>query len=87
MQDGKLTSTTGELAGSVLDMASAVRNCVQHVQVSLPEALKMASLYPAKYIGLPAGWGQLVIGSPANFVELNNQQQVISTWIGGAQLF
>ncbi|MBB1448614.1 N-acetylglucosamine-6-phosphate deacetylase [Pseudoalteromonas sp. SG41-6] len=87
LQDGKLTSTTGELAGSVLDMASAVRNCVQHVQVSLPEALKMASLYPAKYIGLPAGWGQLVIGSPANFVELNNQQQVISTWIGGAQLF
>lgn len=87
LHNGKLTSTTGELAGSVLDMATAVRNCVNYLHVPLSEALKMASLYPAKYIGLPAQYGRLVVGSRADFVEFNDQQQVTSTWIGGAQLF
>ena len=87
LHDGKLTSTTGELAGSVLDMATAVRNCVNYLHVPFSEALKMASVYPAKYIGLPAQYGRLVVGSRADFVELNDQQQVTSTWIGGAQLF
>ncbi|AUL75364.1 N-acetylglucosamine-6-phosphate deacetylase [Pseudoalteromonas sp. 13-15] len=87
LNQGKLTSTTGELAGSVLDMATAVKNSVEHLQLPLSEALKMASLYPAQYINLPTTNGRLIVGSPANFVQLDTNQQVISTWIGGEQLF
>ena len=87
LNQGKLTSTTGELAGSVLDMATAVKNSVEHLQLPLSEALKMASLYPAQYINLPTTHGRLIVGSPANFVQLDTNQQVISTWIGGEQLF
>lgn len=86
LENGKLTSTTGELAGSALDMATAVRNTVTHLKQPLAQALKMASLYPAQYLKLPATHGRLILGSPADFVQLNTQQQVISTWIGGAQV-
>ena len=86
LENGKLTSTTGELAGSALDMATAVRNTVTHLKQPLAQALKMASLYPAQYLKLPATHGRLILGSPADFVQLNTQQQVISTWIGGARV-
>jgi N-acetylglucosamine-6-phosphate deacetylase len=52
LDNGKLTSTTGELAGSALDMATAVRNTVTHLKQPLAQALNMASLYPAQYLQL-----------------------------------
>ena len=42
----------GTLAGAVLDMASAVRNCVQLLQVPLTHALRFASAEPAEFLGL-----------------------------------
>ncbi|MBS7564336.1 N-acetylglucosamine-6-phosphate deacetylase [Mucilaginibacter sp. Bleaf8] len=38
----------GTLSGSALTLLKAVQNCVQHVGVTLPEAVNMASLYPAQ---------------------------------------
>ena len=48
-RDGKLTTEDGTLAGSDLDMAGAVRNAVSRLGVSLPDALRMASLNPATF--------------------------------------
>ncbi len=45
--EGKCTNEAGTLAGSALDMASAVRNTVAMLGVDLAEALRMASQYPA----------------------------------------
>lgn len=86
LSNGKLTSTTGELAGSVLDMATAVRNSVEFLQVPLDEALRMASQYPANYINVK-NKGRLAINCQADFVELNDQQQVLSTWINGKKVY
>lgn len=80
--DGKLTSTTGELAGSVLDMASAVRNTKEFLSVNYQQALKMASTYPANYID-NQHIGGIEVGCDADFVELDDKVQVLSTWIGG----
>ncbi|HJW47054.1 MAG TPA: N-acetylglucosamine-6-phosphate deacetylase, partial [Lysobacter sp.] len=44
-RDGKCTTADGTLAGSALDMASAVRNTVK-LGVPLEEACRMASAYP-----------------------------------------
>ncbi len=87
LHDGKLTSTTGELAGSVLDMATAVRKTHLHVNIPLDECLRMASLYPANYLQNPSITGQLCIGDTANFVELDDDLQVISTWINGQAVY
>ncbi|MEZ7277294.1 N-acetylglucosamine-6-phosphate deacetylase [Pseudoalteromonas sp. 68 DY56-GL68] len=78
----RLNSTTGELAGSVLDMASAVRNTVNTLDVSLAESLRMASLYPAQYLGLNKK-GRLVNGFDADFVVLDEHQYVKATYIAG----
>ncbi len=87
LQDGKLTSTTGELAGSVLDMATAVKNTHQGVNVPLDESIRMASLYPATYIGLNENYGHLDNGTMANMVEFDNSFNVKRTWIAGCQVY
>ncbi len=91
LSDGKLTSTTGELAGSVLDMATAVRNTHQGLHIPLDEALRMASQYPAHYLYAQNEKnnliGALAIGKQADFVVLNEQLEVQQTWIAGLPVF
>ncbi|MBV9553163.1 MAG: N-acetylglucosamine-6-phosphate deacetylase, partial [Alphaproteobacteria bacterium] len=48
---GALRDASGRLAGSALDMASAVRNCVRLLGMPLVEALRMASAAPAAALG------------------------------------
>ncbi|WP_440053296.1 N-acetylglucosamine-6-phosphate deacetylase [Pseudoalteromonas sp. T1lg65] len=80
----RLNSTTGELAGSVLDMASAVRNTVNTLDVSLAESLRMAARYPAEYLGLQ-NKGHLQQGADADFVVLDEKLSVVNTFIAGIQ--
>ena len=49
-KDGMLTTADGTLAGSDLDMASAVRNTVRHLGLPLEAALHMASRAPAEFL-------------------------------------
>ncbi|PCO05454.1 N-acetylglucosamine-6-phosphate deacetylase [Microbulbifer flavimaris] len=81
----KLTSTTGELAGSHLDMISAVRNTHRWCGVDLFEALRMASLYPARFLGYEGGC--VTEGGPADLILLNDELQVQKTWISGREVF
>ncbi|MBA6348150.1 MULTISPECIES: N-acetylglucosamine-6-phosphate deacetylase [unclassified Colwellia] len=87
LKNGKLTSTTGELAGSVLNMAQAVANTHLGLRLPLDEALRMASKYPANYIKQSDIRGSLTIGSQADFVELNDNFTVKSTWISGQAIY
>ncbi|UYZ57533.1 N-acetylglucosamine-6-phosphate deacetylase [Hymenobacter latericus] len=56
----------GTLAGSALTMLQAVRNCVQHAGLSLAESLRMASLYPARVLGLENHLGLIAPGYEAS---------------------
>ncbi|GHA36239.1 N-acetylglucosamine-6-phosphate deacetylase [Devosia pacifica] len=84
--NGALRLADGTLAGADLDMIDAVAFMHREIGLGLEEALKMASFYPAQAIGLE-GHGQLIKGSPANFVQLSSDLAVRSTVIGGEQLF
>lgn len=86
LNDGKLTSTTGELAGSVLTMIQAVKNTVTKLNQPLDEAIRMASNYPADFIDAQLH-GALVVGKRADFVVLDPEQNVQSTWIAGTKIF
>ena len=81
---GLLTVPDGTLAGSVLDMAQAVRNTFVWLDVPLDEAVRMASTYPAEFIGLGATHGRIAPGYVADLVALDDQLQVVATWIGGS---
>jgi N-acetylglucosamine-6-phosphate deacetylase len=85
VEEGKLTSTTGELAGSSLDMATAVKNTHEKLNIPLDESIRMASLYPAQYLyaGNELVRGQLKVGQQADFVVLANDLSVKETWIAG----
>lgn len=82
-QDGKLTTREGTLAGSDLDMASAVRNAVDRLGLSLPRALSMASLAPARFLRLDHELGRIAVGYRADLVLLDDSLNVRQTWIDG----
>lgn len=88
VNNGKLTSTTGELAGSSLDMASAVKNTHEGLGISLDEAIRMGSLYPAQYLyqGQEVIRGELRQGKQADMAVLNDDLTVKETWISGQKI-
>ena len=83
-RDGRLTTADGTLAGSDLDMASAVRNAVGHLGLGLAAALRMASLGPAIALRLQDELGMIAPGYRANLVLLDQDLRVKRTWIDGA---
>ncbi len=82
---GCLRLADGRLAGSLLDMGQAVRNCVMHAGIPLADALAMASAYPADFLGLGESRGRLAPGLRADLVWLDDNLRVRATWIGGAR--
>jgi len=82
-RDGKLTTEDGTIAGSDLDMASAVRNTVTALGLPLEAALHMASRAPAEFLGLDDELGRIAPGYRANLVLLDDGLKVRETWIDG----
>jgi N-acetylglucosamine-6-phosphate deacetylase len=82
-RDGMCTNAAGVLAGSALDMLTAVRNTVAMLRVPLAEALRMASAYPAAFLGLDLSHGHIAAGYAADFVILDDELNIHATWIGG----
>jgi N-acetylglucosamine-6-phosphate deacetylase len=80
---GVCTAPDGTLAGSDLDMASAVRNAMRFMGVTLAEAVTMASRNPAAFLGLADEIGTIGTGRRANFVLVDDAHQVVQTWIDG----
>jgi len=84
LADGRLTTEGGALAGAHLDMASAVRNAVRLAHVPLEDALRAASLTPARFLGLDNERGSLVPGARADLVALTQELTVVATWVDGS---
>jgi N-acetylglucosamine-6-phosphate deacetylase len=84
-RDGVVRNATGTLAGSALDMATAVRNSVRILGLPLEEAARMASAYPAEFLGLGDRYGRIAPGYHADLVALDADLQVVATWIDGSQ--
>jgi N-acetylglucosamine-6-phosphate deacetylase len=73
----------GTLAGTALDMASAVRNAVSLLGLDIVEAARMASEYPAEFLGLGSELGRIAPGYRANLVLMDDELNVQKTWIDG----
>lgn len=83
-QQGRLLLDDGTLAGADLTMDQAVRYAVRALDVSLGEALRMASLYPAQFLRLDGTRGRLAPGFAADLVHLDDGLAVTRSWIAGA---
>jgi N-acetylglucosamine-6-phosphate deacetylase len=82
-RDGLCVNANGTLAGSALDMATAVRNTVEMLRVPLAEAARMASEYPAAFLGIGDRRGRIAAGCAADLVAFDERVAVHATWIGG----
>jgi N-acetylglucosamine-6-phosphate deacetylase len=83
LAEGRLSTESGILAGAHLDMATAVRNAVELAQLPLEDALRAASLTPARFLGVENERGALVSGARADLVALSDDLRVVATWLGG----
>jgi N-acetylglucosamine-6-phosphate deacetylase len=76
-KEDRFVLPTGTLSGSALTMMKAVKNCVEHADIDLEEALRMASLYPAKVLGIDDKTGIIQRNYEASFVVFDNELNVI----------
>ena len=81
--DGICRDENGTLAGTTLDMAAAVRNAVTLLGLGIAEAARMASEYPAEFLGLGGELGRIAPGYRANLVLMDTEFKVQRTWIEG----
>jgi len=81
--DGVCVDEHGTLAGTALDMGLAVRNAVAMLGLPPAGAVRMASEYPAHFLGLGATHGLLAPGYRADLVIADEGYNVLETWIGG----
>lgn len=82
-RDGLCVDENGTLSGSALTMIEAVQNSVEHVGIALDEALRMASLYPARAMGVERQLGSIEAGKIANLTVFTRNFKIIKTFVNG----
>ena len=82
--NGRCIDRSGTLAGSVLDMASAVQRASELMRVDRAVAVRMASSTPASVLGLEHERGHIAAGYRADLVLLSSEGAVREVWVAGA---
>jgi N-acetylglucosamine-6-phosphate deacetylase len=80
---GQLLDEMGRLAGSHTDIGTAVRNSLELLGLTLPEAVHMATRNPATFLGLDHEIGRIGRGCRANLALTDDKLNVVETWIDG----
>ncbi|MFB4272230.1 N-acetylglucosamine-6-phosphate deacetylase [Nonomuraea sp. GTA35] len=66
----------GSIAGSTLTMDVAFRRGVQELGMSLPDAVQVTSLTPARLLGLAGSIGSIAVGKAADLLVLSDSLEV-----------
>ncbi len=82
--DGLVKLENGVIAGSSIGLCDAVRNMVESVGVTIPNAVRMASTTPAELFGIKSG---LTIGNPADITVLDPGFNVVETIADGETIY
>ncbi|AGH82167.1 N-acetylglucosamine-6-phosphate deacetylase [Psychromonas sp. CNPT3] len=83
-KNGKCTGPDGSLGGSAVTMIESIEQMVKFVGVDLYEALRMATLYPAKAISVDHKLGSIEPGKIANLSVFTNDYKVLATVVNGS---
>ncbi|WP_158814424.1 N-acetylglucosamine-6-phosphate deacetylase [Methylocapsa sp. S129] len=79
----KLTLDDGTLAGAAITLMDAVRYATQTLGIELTDALRMATLTPARLLRVDDNIGRFKPGYRADLVHLADDLSVRGVWIGG----
>ncbi|MBD8106578.1 N-acetylglucosamine-6-phosphate deacetylase [Erwinia persicina] len=85
-RNGLCVDENGTLSGSALTMIEAVANSVEHVGIALDEALRMATLYPARAMGVEARLGTIEAGKVANLTVFTRDYKITRTIVNGNEV-
>ena len=77
----------GTIAGSVLKLNHAIKNMLDNTDLTIPEAVKMASLTPARCIGLDGCKGSIEVGKDADLALADDQFEISTTILGGRTIY
>ncbi|HBI09609.1 MAG TPA: N-acetylglucosamine-6-phosphate deacetylase [Franconibacter pulveris] len=86
-RNGLCVDENGTLSGSALTMIEGVRNLVEHVNIALDEALRMATLYPARAMGVDKTLGTIEAGKVANLTVFTRDYKITRTLVNGNEVF
>lgn len=87
VKNGEARLENGTLAGSVLKMNKAVKNVMKFLNLPLEEVVKLASINPAKNLGVDSYLGSIKVGKRADFVILDQDLNVVKTVRGGVTIY
>ena len=85
-RNGLCVDENGTLSGSSLTMIEGVRNLVNHANIALDEVLRMATLYPARAIGVDKQLGSIAPGKVANLTAFTHDFKIIKTIVNGNEV-
>lgn len=83
VKNGEARLSDGSLAGSTLTLNKAVYNMVNIVNIPLQDAVRMASLNPAKVIGLDDRKGSIEIGKDADLIIFDENINIFTVIVMG----
>lgn len=87
VENGAARLISGNLAGSVLSLITAVKNVVEWGIVPLEEAVRMASQVPAESIGLEDEVGKIAPGRSADFIVIDEDITLAETYLAGQSVY
>lgn len=83
VNNGAARLENGGLAGSTLNLKDAVYNMVSMLNIPIQDAVRMASLSPAKAIGVSKHKGSIEIGKDADMLLFDGDINISSVFISG----
>lgn len=86
LKGNKFVTPDGTLSGSNITLLQAVQNCVQHCDISLSQALRLASENPARLMGLSDKKGTLNVGSDADLLFLSPELKLNKVFVKGLHI-
>ncbi len=87
VKNGEARLSDGTLAGSVLRMNTALKNMVEKAGLSLEKACDLATINPAKVLGIEKEAGSIREGKRADFAVLDSEFNVLYTVRGGEIIY
>ncbi|PJE80178.1 N-acetylglucosamine-6-phosphate deacetylase [invertebrate metagenome] len=87
VSNGIARTENGSLAGSTLSLNKAVHNMIHLAGINPLDAVHMASLSPAKHLGIDHKVGSIAVGKQADLVAMANDFSVDTTWVNGNKVY
>ncbi len=85
-RNGLCVDEHGTISGSSITMIDCVKNSVEQVGIALDETLRMATLYPARAIGVDKHLGTITPGKVANLTAFTHDFKICKTIVNGNQV-